>query len=118
MFLLVVIADDHQIVRQGCRAILEREGFQVLGEAADGFEAVRMVQSVRPDVAVLDLAMPEMNGLDAAQAIVQTTPQTAIVILSMHTEEYNVVSALRTCGGASSGCSDTGGISRQAHEQT
>src|SRR6185436_18932110 len=62
----VLLADDHQIVRQGIRAMLEHEGFRVVGEAADGREAVRMAETTRPDVAILDLAMPRLNGLDSA----------------------------------------------------
>jgi DNA-binding NarL/FixJ family response regulator len=95
MTLRLVIADDHCMVRQGCRAILEREGFDVVGEASDGDEAVQLVLLHRPDVAVLDLAMPQVNGLDAAHAILEAIPDAAIVILSMHTEQYQVVAALR-----------------------
>ena len=65
----VLLADDHQIVRQGIRAMLEHEGFRVVGEAADGREAVRMAETTRPDVAILDLAMPGLNGLDSARDI-------------------------------------------------
>jgi DNA-binding NarL/FixJ family response regulator len=96
MTLRLVLADDHEVVRKGCRALLEREGFEVLGEAADGFEAVRLVRSVHPDVAVLDYVMPEMTGLDAAEVIFRGSPTTAIVILSMYVEEWRVLAALRS----------------------
>jgi DNA-binding NarL/FixJ family response regulator len=96
MPLRVLLADDHQIVRQGFRALLEREGIEVMGEAADGEGAVRLVsQAGCPDVAVLDLSMPLLNGLDAARAIRQVCPRTGIILLTMHTEEHQIVAALR-----------------------
>ena len=72
----VLLADDHQIVRQGVRALLEREGFDVVGEAADGREAVRLAEHLRPDVAILDLAMPSLNGVNAAKEIFLVSPRT------------------------------------------
>jgi DNA-binding NarL/FixJ family response regulator len=95
MALRVLIADDHQIVRQGFRALLEREGIQVVAEAADGWEAVRLAQSENPDVVVLDLSMPQLNGLDAAREILRLRPRTKIVLLTMHMEEHQIVGALR-----------------------
>jgi two-component system, NarL family, response regulator NreC len=95
MPLRIVLADDHQIVRQGFKALLEREGFQVLGEAANGQEAVRLAQALHPDVAVLDLAMPVMNGLEAAREILQTCPRTRVLLLTMHTGEHQVAAALK-----------------------
>src|SRR5438445_1729210 len=91
----IVLADDHQIVRQGVRAVIEREGFQVVAEASDGREAMRCVEVHSPDIAILDLAMPHLNGLDAAREILQTRPLTAIILLTMHAEEHQVVAALR-----------------------
>jgi len=81
----VLLADDHLIVRQGLKALLEREGFKVVGEAADGHEAVRLAQALRPDVAVLDLAMPLLNGLEAAREILRISPRTRTILLTMHT---------------------------------
>lgn len=95
MALRVLLADDHQIVRQGFRALLEREGFEVVGEAADGQEAVRLARAHCPDVAVLDLSMPQLNGLDAAREILKACPRTRIILLTVHTEEYQIVAALR-----------------------
>ena len=66
MALRILLADDPTIVRQGFKSILEREGFDVVAEAGDGREALRLAEANRPDVAILDLAMPHMNGLDAA----------------------------------------------------
>ncbi len=91
----ILLADDHQIVRQGLRALLEQEGFKVVGEAADGHQATRLAQESLPDVAVLDLAMPLMNGIGAAKAISQASPQTKVVVLTMHTEAQYVLEALR-----------------------
>lgn len=95
MTLRIVLADDHMIVRQGLKSLLEREGFQVVGEAADGFEAVRLSRDLTPDLAVLDLSMPSLNGVDAALEIVQASPKTKIILLTMHTEEQYVLRALR-----------------------
>ena len=93
--LRVLHADDHPIVRQGCRAILEREGFEIIGEAADGRAAIELARLHRPDAAVLDARMPDVSGLDAAPTIAEVSPATAIIILSMYTDERSVVAALR-----------------------
>lgn len=69
MTIRVFLADDHELVRQGLKALLEREGFQVVGEASNGQEAVRMVPDARPDVTVLDISMPILNGLGAAREL-------------------------------------------------
>jgi DNA-binding NarL/FixJ family response regulator len=92
----VLLADDHQIVRQGLRMLLEREGIEIIAEAADGQEAVCAVsEGGCPDVAVLDLSMPGLNGLDAAREIHQICPRTGIILLTMHTEEHQIIAALR-----------------------
>jgi len=96
MALRILLADDHCIVRQGVRALLERSGFEVVAEASDGQEAVRLAEAHAPDVAVLDLTMPLLNGLDAARQILQHRSSTAIVLLTMHTEEHHVAAALRS----------------------
>ncbi|MFZ1474509.1 MAG: response regulator transcription factor [Anaerolineae bacterium] len=90
-----MLADDHPIVRQGLRALLEAEtDFQLVGEAGDGLEAVGLVERVKPDVLVLDLMMPGLAGFEVARQTRQRSPQTRIVILSMHADEGYVLEAL------------------------
>ncbi|HKZ85781.1 MAG TPA: response regulator transcription factor [Anaerolineae bacterium] len=91
----VLLADDHPIVRQGLKTLLEREGFELVGEASNGHEAVRLAQDFLPHVAVLDLAMPLLNGLDAAREILHTAPGTQTILLTVHTEDHYVLEALR-----------------------
>jgi len=93
--LRILLADDHLIFRQSLKGLLEREGFQIIGEAADGQEAVRRARDLSPDVAVLDLAMPLLNGLDAAREIVRASPKTRPILLTMHAEDPYVMEALR-----------------------
>jgi len=95
MSLHILLADDHLIVRQGLKVLLEREGFNVVGEASDGREAVRLAQELCPDIALLDLTMPLLNGIDAGRAMIQASPKTKIVLLTMHTEDHYVLEALR-----------------------
>jgi two-component system response regulator NreC len=95
MALKILLAEDHCIVRQGLRALLEGAGFEIAAEAADGQEAVRLAESLEPDVAVLDLMMPILNGLDAGRQMLQRRPGLPVLLLTMHTEEYHVAAALR-----------------------
>jgi len=95
MSVQVLLADDHRIVRESLRPILEGQGFHVVAEAADGREAVRLAHELRPDVAVLDVGMPLLNGLDAARAIHQACPRTRTIILTMHPEDAYVLQALQ-----------------------
>jgi DNA-binding NarL/FixJ family response regulator len=91
----ILLADDHVIVRQGFRALLEREGLEVVAEAANGHEAVRLAVELLPDVAVLDFAMPLLNGLDAAKEIRRRAPRTRTILLTVHTEDHYVLEAVR-----------------------
>ena len=91
----IVLADDHVLVRQGIKSLLEREGFQVTGEAADGQELVRIAAELQPDVAVLDVGMPLMNGLIAAHELKRVCPKTKSVLLTRHDEDQYVIEALR-----------------------
>src|SRR5436190_1472671 len=92
----ILLADDHVIVRQGLRLLLQREGFEVIGEAANGQEAIRVARESCPDVAVLDYAMPLLNGIDAAREILQACPRPKAILLTMHTDDHDVLEALRT----------------------
>jgi DNA-binding NarL/FixJ family response regulator len=91
----ILLADDHLIVRQGLRALLEREGFSVVAEVADGQEAIRSARERCPDVAVLDFGMPLLNGLGAAREILQACPRAKAILLTMHTEDHYVLEALQ-----------------------
>jgi two-component system, NarL family, response regulator NreC len=95
MAVRVLLADDHPIVLQGVRAVLEREDFEIIGEASDGLEAVRLCERLHPEVAVLDVSMPLLNGIDAAHEIRKNHPHTKIVLLTMHTEDKFVLDSLR-----------------------
>src|SRR5450759_3662508 len=90
----LLLADDHPIFRQGLKALLEKEGFNVVAEGANGVEAVRLAEKLRPDIAILDFSMPRLNGLDAAKEILRTSPRTKVVMLTVHREEQYVVEAL------------------------
>jgi DNA-binding NarL/FixJ family response regulator len=86
--LRVLIADDHDLIRRGVRDLLAaRSGWQVVGEACNGADAVRMAVSLRPDVAILDFSMPELNGPGAAAQIAEKVPETGVVVLTMHDSE-------------------------------
>jgi len=92
----VVLADDHPIVRQGLRTLLEAEGdFAVIGEEADGLKVVELVERLRPNVLLLDVRLPGLNGLEITRQMVQRALPTRIVILSMHANETYVLEALR-----------------------
>jgi DNA-binding NarL/FixJ family response regulator len=92
----IILADDHHVVRQSFRILLEAEsGFQVLGEAASGLEAINLVERLRPDVLVIDIMMPDLNGIEAVRRVKKQFPKTVIVILSMHENEAYVLEALR-----------------------
>jgi DNA-binding NarL/FixJ family response regulator len=95
MTIRVLLADDHQMVRQALKALLDGEGFEVCGEAGNGEQAIKLAAEQRPDVAVLDVAMPVLNGLEAAQEIKKISPKTKIVLLTMHSESNFVLRALR-----------------------
>lgn len=88
--LRIVLADDHALVRAGFRALLENlPGIQIVGEASDGNAALKAIEANQPDIAIVDIAMPELSGLEVAARVTKTSPRTRVMILSMHaTEEY------------------------------
>ena len=92
----ILLADDHNVMRGGLRLLLERQqGFRVVGEASDGRQAVEQAEETKPDIIVLDIAMPNLSGIEAAQRISALLPQTRIIILSMHADESYVLRALK-----------------------
>lgn len=91
----VMIADDHGIVRQGLRAVLTRDpGLEVVGESADGREAVRLAEELKADIVIMDISMPQLNGIEATTRIVRNNSKTGVVILSMHSDETYLLRAL------------------------
>lgn len=92
----VLLADDHNVMRKGLRLLLERQpSLTVIGEAADGAEAVALAETENPDVVVMDIAMPRLNGIEAARQIVGRNPRVAVAILSMHSDEGYILRALK-----------------------
>jgi len=94
MAIRILLADDHVLVRQGLKSLLEREGFQVVAEASDGQDAVNHARSLQPDIAVLDISMPICNGLEAAREIRASSLKTKTILLTQHDEEQYVSDAL------------------------
>ncbi len=96
MSIRIFLADDHAIIRDGLRSLLEAEGdIKIVGDAANGREAVRLVAELQPDIVVLDIAMPELNGIEAARQIRETCPSAQIIMLSMYSSAEHVFRALQ-----------------------
>lgn len=91
----VLLADDHALIRQGLKALLEKQGIQVVTEASDGQEAVRLAEKAQPEIAILDITMPLLNGVDAARELMKATPKTKVILLTQHDEDQYVTEALR-----------------------
>jgi len=92
----ILLADDHNVMRAGLKQLLEgHPGFKVISEASDGIQAIENAIASKPDIAVLDIAMPKLSGIEAAQKINSYLPQTGIIILSMHSDEGYVLRALK-----------------------
>lgn len=91
----VVVVDDHPVVRQGLRTLLASAGITVTGEATDGIQAIRVVREIAPDVVIMDLAMPVMNGIEATRRILAQTPHVAVLVVSMADDHESVFAALR-----------------------
>src|SRR5699024_202813 len=91
----VLLADDHTLFREGVKLLLKREGFEVVGEATDGEEALQLTEELQPDVLALDLSMPGLNGIEVARRLRQAKMASKIVLLTMHEEEEYMLEALR-----------------------
>ena len=92
----ILLADDHSILREGLRMLLDRQDeFAVVGDASNGREAVEMAEKHDPDVVIMDLAMPGLNGIEATRRIIARSPRTAVVILSMHSDESYILRSLK-----------------------
>jgi DNA-binding NarL/FixJ family response regulator len=95
MGIRVLLADDHGIVRKGLRFLLDRQpGMEVVGEAADGRDAVRLAENVSPDIVIMDIAMPSLNGIEATAQMVKRNSKIGVIMLSMHSDEDYLLSAL------------------------
>lgn len=92
----IVLGDDHTLVRQGLRSLLDREKIQVVAEAADGQEVIRMVEMHHPEIAVIDISMPTLNGIDAARELSRSCPKTKVILLTQHEEEQYLHEALES----------------------
>jgi DNA-binding NarL/FixJ family response regulator len=90
----IVLADDHVLVRQGLRSLLEREKFQVVAEASDGQEAIRLTETHHPDIAVIDISMPILNGIDTVRELSRSCPKTKTILLTQHEEDQYIREAL------------------------
>lgn len=95
MAVRVLIADDHALIRESFRALLERRGYEVAGEAVNGQDAVRLARELKPDVALIDLSMPLLNGVDAGREIQRAHKDVHVVLLTMHAEGHLMAAALR-----------------------
>ncbi len=91
----ILLADDHSIIRDGLRSLLSSDGLQVVAQATDGREAVRLAREHQPDLAILDIAMPILNGIDAAREIGSASPKTQAILLTVHSEDQYVMEAVR-----------------------
>ncbi len=92
----IVLADDHRIIREGICSLLDQEqDFEVVGEASDGREVIRLNQELHPDVLIMDISMPNLNGIDATRQIIKQNPETKIIALSMHSDHHFVAEMLQ-----------------------
>jgi len=90
----VIVSDDHTLLREGLKSLLQRNGFEVVGEAGDGRTAVKLAKKINPDIVILDISMPFLNGIEAARQISNEVPDARIIIMSMHCADHFVLAAL------------------------
>jgi DNA-binding NarL/FixJ family response regulator len=90
----VLITDDHQLLREGLRSLLENRGFEVTGEAEDGRSSVRLAKQLEPDVVIIDISLPGLNGIEATRQIHQNSPEVKVIVLSMRADSRAVLAAL------------------------
>jgi DNA-binding NarL/FixJ family response regulator len=95
MAIRALLGDDHVLVRQGLKSLLEREKVEVIAEASDGQEAIQLAERLRPDIAVLDISMPILNGVDAARELARSCPKTKVILLTQHEEKQYIYAALQ-----------------------
>jgi DNA-binding NarL/FixJ family response regulator len=93
--LRILLVDDHAMMRDGLRAVLTDRGFEVVGEASDGLDAIRLALTLNPDIIVMDISMPTLNGIDGAREILKIAPKAKIIVLSMFVEKRYVLACLR-----------------------
>ena len=93
MALQILVTDDHRLLREGLRSLLESQGFQVRGEAADGRTAVKLAKTLQPDAVIIDISMPGLNGIDATKQIHQDCPEVKVIVLSMRSDSRAVLEA-------------------------
>ena len=91
----ILLADDHLVVREGLRSLLEAAGFKVVGEARDGREAIKLARTLAPEVTVMDIGMPALNGVDACRELLREVPEMRVIVLTVHGEDAYVIEALR-----------------------
>jgi DNA-binding NarL/FixJ family response regulator len=92
----ILLADDHLVVREGLKSLLEAAGFKVVGEARDGREALKLARMLEPEVTVMDIGMPGLNGVDACRELLREVPEMRIIVLTVHGEDAYVIEALRS----------------------
>ena len=93
MALRIVVIDDHQLIREGLKSLLETQGFQVVGEAEDGRNAVKLAKKLDPDAVIIDISMPGLNGIEATRQIHQEAPRVKVIVLSMRSDRRAVLAA-------------------------
>lgn len=90
----VLISDDHRLLREGLKSLLQKSGFEVVAEAEDGRSALKLAKKLTPDIVILDISMPILNGIEAAKQLSREVPQAKVIVMSMHSDNYFVLGAL------------------------